>query len=167
MDYVAFQVPLSMGFSRQEYWSGLPFPSPGVSVCVHAKSLLLCPTLCNSMDCSPPGSSFHEILQARILEWVAMCSSSGPSRLRIQTHISYVSYISRWVFPTRATWEAQGWVYIPVFSLILGKVLTIMSDITWRFFIDLHYCLRKLFSASTLLGVFTMKGYFFSQIIFY
>ena len=29
MDYIAHQVPLSMGFSRQEYWSGLPFPSPG------------------------------------------------------------------------------------------------------------------------------------------
>ena len=31
-----------------------------------------CPTLCNSMDCSPPGSSLHEILQARILQWVAI-----------------------------------------------------------------------------------------------
>ena len=30
---VARQAPLSMGFSRQEYWSGLPFPSPGISVC--------------------------------------------------------------------------------------------------------------------------------------
>ena len=29
MDYIAYQAPLSMGFSRQEYWSGLPFPSPG------------------------------------------------------------------------------------------------------------------------------------------
>ena len=35
----------------------------------------LCPTLCDSMDCSPPGSSVHGILQARILEWVAMPSS--------------------------------------------------------------------------------------------
>ena len=32
----------------------------------------LCPTLCNHMDCSPPGSSDHGILQARILEWVAI-----------------------------------------------------------------------------------------------
>ena len=31
----------------------------------------LCPTLCDPMDCSPPGSSVHEILQARILEWIA------------------------------------------------------------------------------------------------
>ena len=36
--------------------------------CVHAKSIQLCPTLCDSMDHSPPGSSVHGILQARILE---------------------------------------------------------------------------------------------------
>ena len=53
---VAHQAPLSIGFSRQEYWSGLPFPSP-MHVCMHAKLLLLCPTLCGPMDSSPPGSS--------------------------------------------------------------------------------------------------------------
>ena len=42
--------------------------------CVHAKSLWLCPTLCDPMNCSPPGSSIHGVLQARILEWVAMPS---------------------------------------------------------------------------------------------
>ena len=40
------------------------------------------------MDCSPPGSSVHGILQARILEWVAMLSSKGSSQPRDQTHIS-------------------------------------------------------------------------------
>ena len=40
----AHQAPLSMGFSRQEHWSGLPFPSP-VHACMHAKSLQPCPTL--------------------------------------------------------------------------------------------------------------------------
>ena len=40
----------------------------------------LCPTLCNPMDCSPPGSSVHGILQTRILEWVAMPSSRGSSQ---------------------------------------------------------------------------------------
>ena len=44
-------------------------------LCVPAKSLQLCPTLCDPMNCSPPGSSVHGILQARILEWVAMPSS--------------------------------------------------------------------------------------------
>ena len=43
--------------------------------CRLAKLLQLCPTLCDSMDCSPPGSSVHGILQARILEWVALPSS--------------------------------------------------------------------------------------------
>ena len=39
-------------------------------------------SLCDPMDCSPPGSSVHGILQARLLEWVAMPSSRGSSRLR-------------------------------------------------------------------------------------
>ena len=41
---------------------------------VHAKSFHSCPTLCNPMDCSLPGSSIHGVLEARILEWVAMPS---------------------------------------------------------------------------------------------
>ena len=48
------------------------------SVCMHAKSLQLCLTLCNHTDGSPPGSSFLGILQARILEWVSVPSSRGP-----------------------------------------------------------------------------------------
>ena len=43
----------------------------------------LCPTVCDPMDCSPPGSSVHGILQARILEWVAISFSSGPRFVRI------------------------------------------------------------------------------------
>jgi len=45
--------------------------------CVHAKSLQLCLTLCDLMDCSLPGSSVHGILQARILEWVAVPFTRG------------------------------------------------------------------------------------------
>ena len=41
---------------------------------MYAKPLQLCPTLCNTMDCSLPGSSVHGILQARIMEWVAISS---------------------------------------------------------------------------------------------
>ena len=43
-----------------------------------------CPTLCDLMDCSPPGTSAHGILQARILEWVAMPSSRGFSQPGIE-----------------------------------------------------------------------------------
>ena len=52
---------------------------------MHAKSLQSCPVLCDLMDCSPPGSSVHGILQARILEWVAMPFSRGSSWPRDQT----------------------------------------------------------------------------------
>ena len=47
-------------------------------------SAQLSPTLCNPMDYSPPGSSVHGILQARILEWVAMPSSRGSSQSGIE-----------------------------------------------------------------------------------
>ena len=57
----------------------------------------LCLTACNPMDCSSPGASVHGILQARILEWVAISFSRGSSWPRVQTYISYVSCIGRWV----------------------------------------------------------------------
>ena len=50
------------------------------------------------MDYSLPDSSVHGILQARILEWVAMPSSRGSSRPRDQTHVSCVSCIAGWFF---------------------------------------------------------------------
>ena len=63
-----------------------------------AKSLQSCPPLCNPMDCSPwTGSFIHGILQARTLEWVAVPSSRGSSRLRDWTHVSYISCIGRQV----------------------------------------------------------------------
>ena len=68
-----------------------------VLCCVCAKSLLSCLTLCDPMDLSPPGSSVNGILQARILEWVAMPSSRRSSELRDRTRVSYVSCIGRWV----------------------------------------------------------------------
>ena len=49
------------------------------NLCLHAKSLQSCPTLRNPIDRSPPSSSVHGILQASILEWVAMPSSRGSS----------------------------------------------------------------------------------------
>ena len=54
-----------------------------------------CLTLCDPMDCSPPGSSVQGILQARILEWVAISSSRGSSPPRDQTHVSCSSFIGR------------------------------------------------------------------------
>ena len=102
---VAHQAPLSMEFFKQEHWSGLPFPSsgdlpdPGIKLrspalqvdsllsetpgkpCLFlaaaaAKSLQPCPTLCDPIDSSPPGSAVPGILQARTLGWVAISFSS-------------------------------------------------------------------------------------------
>ena len=67
----AHQAPPSLGFSRQECWSGLPFPSPRHESEV-AQS---CPTRSNPMDCSLPDSFVHGIFQARVLEWVAIAFS--------------------------------------------------------------------------------------------
>ena len=62
------------------------------------------PTLCNPMDFSPPGSSVHGILQARILEWVAISFSRGSARPRDKT---WVSYIAGRLFSNWGTREVQ------------------------------------------------------------
>jgi len=61
---------------------------------IHSFCAQPCPTLCDPMDCSPPGSSVHGILQARTLEWVAISSSRGSSQPREQTQVSCVSCIA-------------------------------------------------------------------------
>ena len=55
--------------------------------CLITKS---CLTLCDPMDCSPPGSSVHGIFQVRLLEWVALLSSKGSSWPRDRVHLSCV-----------------------------------------------------------------------------
>ena len=72
----AYQAPPSMGFSRQEYWSGVPLPSPNEDPAA-AKSLQSFPTLCDPIDGSPPGSPVPGILQARTLQWVAISFSNA------------------------------------------------------------------------------------------
>ena len=64
-----------------------------------------CPALCNPMASSPPGSSVHGILQARILEWVAMPLCRGSSQPRAGTQVSQTA---GGFFTVRATREAQG-----------------------------------------------------------
>ena len=74
---VAHQTPLSMGFSRQTHWSGLPLPSPMHEVKSESEVAQSCPTLSDPMDCSLPGSSVHGIFQARALEWGAIAFSKS------------------------------------------------------------------------------------------
>ena len=57
---------------------------------MHARSLQSCLTLCDPLDCSPPGSSVYGILQARLLEWVAMSSSRDLSDPEIEPESSVI-----------------------------------------------------------------------------
>ena len=81
-----------------------PWDSPGKNTGVGCHFLLQCmkvksesevaqscPTLSDSMDCSPPGSSVHGIFQARVLEWVAIFFSKRSSQPRDQTHDSCIA----------------------------------------------------------------------------
>ena len=73
-----------------------------------AKSLQSCLTLCDSMDCSPSGSSVHGISQARILEWVAISSSRASSWARDRTQVSCVAGGFCTIWATReAPWQHQ------------------------------------------------------------
>ena len=92
---VACQAPLSMAFSRQEYWSGLPCPPPGDLLYPGIESKT--PSLqVDSYHLSHKGSP-------RILEWVAYPYSRGPSWPRNQTRVSCIAgrFFTSW-----ATWEA-------------------------------------------------------------
>ena len=73
----------------------------------YVKLLQLCLTLCDAMNYSSPDSSVHGILQARILEWVAMPSSRRSFRPRDRTRVSYISCVGKRVFTTSTTWEAK------------------------------------------------------------
>ena len=78
----AHQAPPSLGFSRQEHWIGLPFPSPMQEVKNESEVAQLCLTLQDPMDFSPPGSSIHGIFQARVLEWGAIAFSTSTCKSR-------------------------------------------------------------------------------------
>ena len=83
-----------------------------------------CPTLCHPMDCSPPGSSVHGILQARILEWVAIPFSRGSSWSRDRIQFSYIAgrFFTLWATreaqdtvnpsPYFRSYQARSWTYL-------------------------------------------------------
>ena len=93
----AHQPPPSLGFSRQEHWSGLPFPSP-----MHKSESEVsqsCPTLSDPMDCSLPGGSIHGICQTRVLEWGATrltlvkAKSRTLSRLQGRPSVAILTFL--------------------------------------------------------------------------
>ena len=89
----------------------------------------VCPTLCDPMDCSPPGSSVYGILQARRLESVVMCFSRGSSHTRDQTCISCITgrFFTVW-----ATREAQ-------LNVLGGPLSFILTCFKMRIESTLHY----------------------------
>ena len=100
----AHQTPPSLGFSRQEHWSGLPFPSPThESESKVAQSYL---TLSDPMDRSLPDSSAPGIFQARELEWGAIAFSSSMAQYLLKSMLLYKENICRnlecynWDFPS-------------------------------------------------------------------
>ena len=107
---IARQAPLSTRVPRQKDWSGLPFPSSGNLSQPRDRTHISCigrwilyhgplesesevtqlyPTLFHPMNCSLPGSSVNGILQARILEWVAISFSNGPLGKPLKVIVAY------------------------------------------------------------------------------
>ena len=94
-----------------------------LGICMYACSVTeSCLTLCNPMDCSPPGSSVHGTFQARVLEWVAISFSRGSSQTRDWTCVSCTAggLFTCWVirealqtkiiqFKTKPKVLIQGW----------------------------------------------------------
>ena len=101
-----FQVTGRLSIARKQLLQSLHFSRVN---CLGAGTMCLvtqlCPTLCG---CSPPGSSVHGILQARILEWVAIPFSRGSSSPRDQTQVSCVSCIEGRFFTTELLGKQQS-----------------------------------------------------------
>ena len=89
--------------------------------CVRAQSLSSCLTLSDPIDCNLLGSSVHGILQARILEWVAIFFSRRSSRSRDQTSVSWVSCLGGRFFTTELPRK-------PVCVMIGGQCCTFIPN---------------------------------------
>ena len=101
-------------------------------VCMCAQS---CLTLCGLMDCSPWGSSVHGISHPRILEWVAISSSRGSSRLRDQTSSLASPALAGKFFTTSAIWKAHDWLQDLQVSFQLTNFI---KSVSFLFHLSLH-----------------------------
>ena len=98
-------------------------------ICLQVKSEVAqsCPTLCNPMACSPPGSSVHGVVQARELEWVVISFSRGSSRPRDQTWVSRIAGRRFTIWATREALCMQGHSLIPFTP---GAIVELMQQLT-------------------------------------
>ena len=76
-----------------------------------------CPTLCDPIDCSLPGSSVHGIFQAIVLEWIAISFSRGSSQPRVQTWVSCIVDRGFTVWATRESQVTLKFQSILAFSI--------------------------------------------------
>ena len=91
-----------------------------------------CPTLCDPMDCNPPGSSVHEIFQARILEWVAVSFSRGSSQPRDRTRVSCTAgrFFTIWATREALLKQVRLWIF-DHFFFSLACISSLISNEQW------------------------------------
>ena len=99
-----------IGKSNLNHWTARKVPC-----CCSCSVAQSCLTLCEPVDCSPPGSSVHGISQARILEWVAISSCRGSSRPRDPTHVSCTGRRIPYHWAIREAQESPGHVLLQGF----------------------------------------------------
>ena len=93
-----FSLHLILGsFTIQTCWKNEQHLAVSCWCCICRQDSQSCLSLCDPVNCSPPGSSVSEILQAKILEWVAISSSRGSSPPGDWTHVSCISCTARWI----------------------------------------------------------------------
>ena len=122
------------------------------------KSLKSCPTLCDPMNRSPQGSSVHGILQARILEWVAVSSSRGSLQPRDWTQVYCIAggfftnwatrealvwtweinkyWLTEWLGRKSKDWEVPSWIpgipwHVLFCHLALGRQVGMVGNCHW------------------------------------
>ena len=124
-----------------------------IPACVHAKSLQSCPTLCDSMDSNPPGSSVHGIFQTSILEWVAFSSSKGSSQSGIKPMSPAAPALAGRFFTTEQPGKPMGspiniprkWLfYVPIIFMYINYLMCVhipASPFFFFFFYQSTLCL--------------------------
>ena len=126
------------------------------------KSLQPCLSLCNPKDCSPPGSSVHGILQAKILEWVAIPSSRGSSWPRDRTHFSYISCTGRQILYHQHHLGSPYIIYtyvIRTHTIYMLYTCVIYARVTCIYIYNVHICCIYTGIICTHIYIYTLNIY--------
>ena len=131
---IACQAPLSMGFPRQEYWSGLPFPSPEVLPDPGIEPR--CPALADGLFTTGPSRNFilHPGLISFRMEWLELLAVQGTLKSLLQHHSSKASILQRSAFfavqlshpymTTGKTIALTRWTFVGKVMSLLFKMLS-------------------------------------------